>query len=103
MRTGCERILSLILPPLSLSLHVISQLEIGRVGIEVGLFGEVGLLVLPDVVVYKGHRHEFHILPKGIGYESIMFMSAVKTNILAQKTFTHAEYDTLCHGNPFIL
>ena len=37
---------------------MIPQLKINRVRIEIGLFGKVGLLILPDIVIDKGHRYD---------------------------------------------
>jgi hypothetical protein len=53
---------SLFPPPISQSLEVISQLEINRMRIEVGLPGQVGLRISPDIVIDQRHRNnEGHI------------------------------------------
>ena len=45
---------------------------------------------------------EFHVLTQSVSDESIMFVSAVKTDILSQEASAYAESDPLCHRNPFL-
>lgn len=37
-------------------LHVVSQLELDRVGLQVVLFAQIGLVIFPHIVVDQGGR-----------------------------------------------